>query len=58
MDAAEAERRFGVRVPGGAPVVHQLDAGVIHADRAWRALLALAQAAGAELRAAAQPCSP
>ncbi len=53
IDAAEAERRFGVRVPPGAPVVHQLDAGVIHADRAWHATLAMARTAGAELRAPA-----
>ena len=55
MDAAEAERRFGVRVSPDAPVVHQADAGVIHADRAWHATLATAQAAGAELRAP-RPC--
>ena len=49
LSPAAALDRFGVDLPDDAPLLHQPDAGVIHADRARRALLRIAAAAGAEL---------
>ena len=37
LEPAEAERRFPVRVPPGLTVVHQPEAGVVHAGRAHTA---------------------
>lgn len=37
LDAAEAERRFGVRPANGALILFQPDAGVVYAERALRA---------------------
>src|SRR5207247_6861664 len=50
----EALTQFRVRVAGDGPLLHQPDAGVIHADRARAALLRMAAAAGAELREGAR----
>jgi sarcosine oxidase len=50
LEAAEAERRFGIRGADRRALLHQPDAGVIRADRALRGLLQLARDAGAELR--------
>lgn len=49
LSPATALERFGVALPDDAPLLHQPDAGVIHADRARRVLLRSAEAAGAEL---------
>jgi sarcosine oxidase len=49
LSPAAALDRFGVALGDDAPLLHQPDAGVIHADRARRALLQTAEAAGAEL---------
>jgi sarcosine oxidase len=49
LSPGEAARRFGVRVPDEAPLLHQADAGVIRADRARGVLLRMARSAGAEL---------
>ena len=49
LSPAAAHDRFGVDLPDDAPLLHQPGAGVIHADRARRALLRIAAAAGAEL---------
>ena len=51
LEPAEVERRFGIRVGEGRPLLDQPDAGVIRADRALVSLLRLARAAGAELQA-------
>jgi sarcosine oxidase len=48
LDEAEAERRFGVLLPGGGLL--QADGGNLRADRCATAYLAAAVAAGAELR--------
>lgn len=40
LDGAACERRFGVRVPRGTPVLHQADGGIVRADRALAALRA------------------
>lgn len=45
----EVSRRFGVRLAGARPLLHQSDAGVIRADRALAVLLRLARDAGARL---------
>jgi sarcosine oxidase len=51
LDAAACRERFrGLTVPDGGPVLFQGDAGVVAADRAWRAFIASATRAGAELR--------
>jgi sarcosine oxidase len=50
LDAARIERRFGVRVAAGESGLFQADGGVVHADRALRALLESALASGAHLR--------
>lgn len=51
VEQAEAELLFpGLSFPSDTPMVHQPDAGVLAADRAWAALVASAQRHGAELR--------
>ena len=49
LTPTETMRRFGVET-GGRPALHQPDAGVIRADRAYAALLALADRAGVSIR--------
>ena len=49
LTPTETMRRFGVET-GGRPALHQPDAGVIRADRAHAALLALADRAGVSIR--------
>ena len=49
LSPAAALERFGVVLPDDAPLLHQPDAGVIHANRARRVLLRIAESAGAEL---------
>jgi sarcosine oxidase len=49
LDRATTERRFGFRVPDGMTVLHQPDAGIVHADRALHAFLAGALQRGAHL---------
>jgi sarcosine oxidase len=49
ISAASARRRFGVRLGDERPILFQPQAGVILAERAHRALLDLAGAAGAEV---------
>jgi len=51
LSAGEASERFpSLAVPPGAKVLFQADAGIVRADRAWRALLEGARVAGAEVR--------
>ena len=50
LDAAEAERRWPIRVPEGWTVLFQPDAGVVRADRAAMAFLDEARRYGAELK--------
>jgi sarcosine oxidase len=51
LDAAACRERFpGLTVPEGQPVLFQGDAGVVAADRAWRAFVGSATRAGGELR--------
>src|SRR5919108_508428 len=51
LDPAACRERFpGLIVPDGGPVLFQGEAGVVAADRAWRAFIASATRAGAELR--------
>jgi sarcosine oxidase len=51
LDAAETKRRFPlVSAPEDKQVLFQRDAGVVTADRAWRAFVGSAVEAGAELR--------
>src|SRR5438067_3811316 len=49
MNAAEAERRWPIRVPEGWTVLFQPDAGIVRADLAAKAFLDSARAHGAEL---------
>lgn len=49
LSASQVLDRFAIAVAEDRPVVHQPDAGVIHADRARSVLLGLAEAAGAQL---------
>jgi sarcosine oxidase len=48
LDAAEVERRFGVRLPGGA--LFQADGGILRADRCAAAFLAGARERGVDVR--------
>ena len=50
LDAAEIDRRFGVTAAAVEGGLFQADGGIVHADRALRALLESAQASGARLR--------
>jgi sarcosine oxidase len=51
LDGPECRRRFpDVALPDDEPVLFQGDAGVVAADRAWRAFARSAVQAGAELR--------
>jgi sarcosine oxidase len=51
LDAAACRERFpGLTVPEEEPVLFQGDAGVVAADRAWRAFIESATRGGAELR--------
>lgn len=51
LEGPERRRRFpDVALPGDEPVLFQGDAGVVAADRAWRAFSRSAVEAGAELR--------
>ena len=51
LDPAACRERFpGLTVPDGGPVLFQGDAGVVAADRAWRAFIGAATRAGGELR--------
>jgi sarcosine oxidase len=51
MTATEAEERFPMFcLPADAPALYQADAGIVHADAAWRAFLRSARDHGAELR--------
>lgn len=43
------ERHPAVAIPAGTEVLSQADAGVVHAERAWRAFASRARAGGAEL---------
>ncbi len=49
LSAADAERRFGVRIADRGALLYQPDAGVVRADRARAVLLRLARGAGAEV---------
>jgi monomeric sarcosine oxidase len=50
LEGAEVNKRFaGLTLAAGEQALLQLDSGVIAADRAWRALVSGAVAAGAEL---------
>jgi glycine/D-amino acid oxidase-like deaminating enzyme len=49
LSADEVARRFAIAVPGPEPIIYQVQAGVIRADRARDALLRAAAEAGAEL---------
>ncbi|MDP9296846.1 MAG: N-methyl-L-tryptophan oxidase [Actinomycetota bacterium] len=52
LSAAEVEERWpALHAPTGARALYQADAGVCSADRTLRALVRLARAAGAEVRA-------
>jgi sarcosine oxidase len=50
LDAAEAERRFGVRLERGEQGLYQADGGIALADLAHQAFAEGARAAGAEIR--------
>lgn len=51
LSGAEVMERYpSLRVPPQGEVLFQADAGIVHADRAWRALADGARRAGAELR--------
>jgi sarcosine oxidase len=50
LDAGEAAARFDLRLPAGARATLQQEAGIVHADRAHRALLGGAVSRGATLR--------
>ena len=56
LTAADAQRRFGVALPGDGPLVHQPDAGVIRADRARAALLRAGAGRGSRAARAASAC--
>ena len=44
------ERYSSLAIPPDAEVLFQADAGIVHADRAWRALVEGARSAGADVR--------
>ena len=50
LDAAEIERRFGLRLEAGARGLFQAEGGIVRADLAQRALLESALDAGVELQ--------
>ncbi|HEX9891917.1 MAG TPA: FAD-dependent oxidoreductase, partial [Actinomycetota bacterium] len=50
LDPPVARRRFPVRIEDGEQVLYQPDAGIVAADRAWRAFIEGGRGAGAEVR--------
>jgi sarcosine oxidase len=51
LDAAAVRERFGIRLPSAASALLQHEAGVVYADRALAAVLAVGRARGVLLRA-------
>jgi sarcosine oxidase len=51
LDAATVSERFGIRLPAAATALLQHEAGVVHADRALTAFLAVGRARGVRLLA-------